>query len=495
MKRLIYRTAQLRGLALLGLLLLTLILLGGMIWRNVHRLEMVRSYMSYSHRIQQVSLNLQQVLLEQLSGVTQVINPDQLKQLDGEVKDLTTSSYYSAEETPEQLRRLHHLLSGLIKGQNQTQTSMLFPALHLMKDVLDAEIVQHEQILRDIIRDTRTELELAVGTLTAILLLGGWFLRRRIFSPLEDLTQLLSRLAEGDFTPISTHHLDPLLLPVFSSYNEMVLRLQKLEEEKRLHAQSLEAEIRTAAQALLEQQRSLARAERLAAVGELAASIAHELRNPLAGIRMSCSNLQKEISNPDQAQRLDLISSELKRLTRLLNNLLDQAKHTPQPATELHIASVVQELLALTRYQIPTHLKLESEIPETLNCRLPEGDFRQALLNLVLNAAQAMGETPGTVRVEAHQNDSTLYLTVSDEGPGFYQEMLDVSIRPFVSGDQRGTGLGLAMVQRFAQEVGGYVQLANKQPHGACVTLVLPYQREQHACHVTNYRGRNTFRH
>jgi signal transduction histidine kinase len=364
-----------------------------------------------------------------------------------------------------------------------------------MKQVLDTEIVQDEQILREIIQDTRTELELAVGTLTAIFLLGGWFFRRRIFSPLEDLTQLLSRLAKGDFSPISTRHLNPLLLPVFNSYNEMVLRLRELEEEKRLHAHSLEVEIRAAAQALLEQQRSLARAERLAAVGELAASIAHELRNPLAGIRMSCSNLRKEIDNPDQAQRLDLIGAELKRLTRLLNDLLDQAKHTPQPAIELSLASVVQELLALTRYQIPEHLQLKSKISETLRYRLPEGDFRQALLNLVLNAAQAMGETPGTIRVEIYENNDTLCLMVSDEGPGFSQEILDGGFRPFVSGGQQGTGLGLTMVQRFAREVGGHVQLANKQPCGACVTIVFPYQKDQHACYVTNYRGRNTFRH
>jgi signal transduction histidine kinase len=467
-----------------------------MIWRNLHRLEMVRAYMSYSHRVQQVSLNLQQVLLKNFSGETTItINLNKLKQLDGEVKNLTLLDYHSAPETPEQLRRLHHLLSELINGRSQIQPSKLFPALNLMKQVLDAEIVQDEQILREISRDTRTELELAIGTLIAILLLGGWFFRRRIFSPLEDLTQLLSRLAKGDFSPISTRHLNPLLLPVFNSYNEMVLRLRELEEEKRLHAQSLEVEIRAAAQALLEQQRSLARAERLAAVGELAASIAHELRNPLAGIRMSCSNLRKEIDNPNQAQRLDLIGDELKRLTRLLNDLLDQAKHTPQPATEVFLASVVRELLALTRYQIPAHLQLESKIPETLSYRLPEGNFRQALLNLVLNAAQAMGETPGTVRIEARENNNTLCLMVSDEGPGFSQEMLDGGIRPFVSGGQQGTGLGLTMVQRFAREAGGHVQLANKQPYGACVTLVFPYQKNQHARYIANYRGRNTFRH
>ncbi len=210
---------------------------------------------------------------------------------------------------------------------------------------------------------------------------------------------------------------------------------------------------------------------------------------------MSCSNLRKEIDDPDQAQRLDLIGAELKRLTRLLNDLLDQAKHSPQATKEVNIASIVQELLALTRYQIPTHLHLESDIPESLTYRLPEGDFRQALLNLILNSAQTMGESPGTIQVKAHRTNGTLRLVVSDDGPGFSQEMLATGIRPFVSGDPRGTGLGLTIVQRFTQQVGGRVQLTNKQPHGACVTLILPYQENQNACHTTDYRGRNSFRH
>lgn len=494
MKRLIYRTTRLPGLILLGLLLLILIFLGGMIWRNLHRVEMVHFYMRYSHHVQKVSLELQEVLLEQLSGAAEAVHLDTLRQLDRRVKALTTSDYYSAAKTPEQLQRLHHLLSRLIHDQSKIQPSMLFPALNLMKQVLTAEIVEDEEILRGIIQNTRTELNLAIGTLTAILLLGGWFLHRRIFNPLNNLTQLLIRLAEGDFTPITTQHSDPLLIPVYNSYNEMVLRLRELEEEKHLHAQSLEAEIRAAAQALLEQQRSLARAERLAAVGELAASIAHELRNPLAGIQISCSNLRKEVDDPDQAQRLDLIGAELKRLTRLLNDLLDQAKHSPQKTKEVNIANVVQELLALTRYQIPARLHLESDIPKDLTYRLPEGDFRQALLNLILNSAQTMGELPGAIRVEAHKGNGILRLVVSDDGPGFSQEMLTTGTRPFVSGDPRGTGLGLTIVQRFTHQMGGRVQLTNKDPHGACVTLMLPYHENQHA-HTTDYRGRNTFRH
>lgn len=176
MKSLIHRAIQLRWMGMLGLLLFSLILLGGMIERNVRHLERVHAYMNYSHRIQQASLNLQQVLLENISGKSATINPSVLKQLHREVKNLIFLDYYSAVETPKRLRQLDNLFSDLIDEQNEKLPFfMLFPALTLINQVLDTEIIQDEQILENIIQNTRTELELAVGTLIALFLLGGWF--------------------------------------------------------------------------------------------------------------------------------------------------------------------------------------------------------------------------------------------------------------------------------------------------------------------------------
>jgi signal transduction histidine kinase len=246
-----------------------------------------------------------------------------------------------------------------------------------------------------------------------------------------------------------------------------------------MHALSLEAEVRSATEALLEQQRSLARAEKLAAVGELAAGLAHELRNPLAGIQMSCANLRNEVQDADQAERLDLIGAELKRMTRLLNDLLDQGKQTPPPNIHFQLQQVVSELLALTRYQIPAHIRLESQIPPALHCHLPESNLRQALLNLILNAAQSLDDKPGCIRIAAYAlANGGICIEVSDDGPGFSEEMLGQGIRPFATGRSRGTGLGLAVVQRFARDCGGQIRLANQAQGGGQVSLLLP-GREQ----------------
>jgi signal transduction histidine kinase len=263
------------------------------------------------------------------------------------------------------------------------------------------------------------------------------------------------------------------LLPVFDSYNYMVTHLADLEEANRLHSQSLQREVRLATQALLEQQHSLARAERLAAIGEVAAELAHEIRNPLAGIQMAFSNLRREIDDPEQGERIQMIDAELRRLTRLLNGMLDQSKHTPECAAIFDLSALIRDLVILTRYQIAENINIEVDV-RPLSVYLPESEIRQILLNLLLNAANDLPEQGGTIAIKAHKDKLGLHIKVVDNGMGFSQEMLDHGIRPFRSGHSQGTGLGLAMVQRFIRDMGGSIKLTNLPPHGACVLLLLP---------------------
>jgi two-component system NtrC family sensor kinase len=107
-------------------------------------------------------------------------------------------------------------------------------------------------------------------------------------------------------------------------------------------------------------------------------------------------------------------------------------------------------------------------------CRLPDALFRQALLNLLLNASQALGESGGSIVIKGDLVDGSMHLVICDNGPGFPVDMLESGIQPFVSNRPEGTGLGLSMVQRFALVLGGGIELSNQAPHGACVTLELP---------------------
>jgi signal transduction histidine kinase len=295
-----------------------------------------------------------------------------------------------------------------------------------------------------------------------------------VFRPIGDLRVFLSRLAEGDFAPASLEGVDPLVRPLFENYNRMLRRLEQLEQTSRERTVSLEQEVRAATQALLRQQQSLARAERLAAAGEVSAALAHELRNPLAGMHVTLANLRNEVTDEDTGARLDLVISELQRVTRLLNGLLQQSSHLPEVPRDIDVARLVRELCALLRYQISGNVELVARVEEGLRCRLPEDGVRQAVLNLVLNSVAALGERTGTIFIEAERRDGSLQLRVSDDGPGFPAELLSSGIRPFRTFRESGTGLGLAIANRFARDHGGELKIANRTPHGACATITLP---------------------
>ncbi len=476
MTTIFYRPAKTRALAFLGLLLLALAILGGMIWRNLHHFETVLSYVNYSHRIQNVSVGLQQSLIGYVTKTK--TNTDSqsavLTKTLNEMQELIADNRYLLPSTKKSLESVRQLLSNIGKLDKEQKNTHLIQALEVMSQTIDEEGLRRERLLEEINFDTQNELYIALATFTLILLGAMLFLHYRILQPLNDLRQLLERLTEENYTPITIDHLDPLLFPVFNSYNEMVVHLADLEEAKQLYAQSLQREVRLATQALLDQQYSLARAERLAAIGEVAAELAHEIRNPLAGIQMAFSNLRREIDDENQCERMDLISSELKRLALLLNDMLDQSRHSPEIATDFDLPTLVSDLLTLTRYQLTESIELKCRTPNNLPVHLPESGIRQALLNLILNAADALDNSAGSICIKVDVNFQGLLIDVFDNGPGFSQDLLNYGIRPFRTSRQNGTGLGLAMVQRFIKDVGGTIKLSNQQPHGACVTLLLP---------------------
>jgi signal transduction histidine kinase len=134
-----------------------------------------------------------------------------------------------------------------------------------------------------------------------------------------------------------------------------------------------------------------------------------------------------------------------------------------------------QELVALLRYQIPSVIRLSLVSPGPIVCQLPESRIRQCLLNLILNAAQAIGARPGDILIAIrHENEQRVAITVTDDGPGFSDELLATGIRPFATGKQGGTGLGLAMVQRFTRELGGQLRLGTNPPRGGQVRMIIP---------------------
>ena len=254
---------------------------------------------------------------------------------------------------------------------------------------------------------------------------------------------------------------------------DLAARTAALERSNR----DLEAALQTAEQAsnaLLEQHATLARTDRMAAVGEMAGGLAHEIRNPLAGIRMSLQNLRAETADPEIRERIDPPIAELDRLARLLNRYLSPLRHEPEPLAEVALRELVDELCSLLRYRLPANIHLDVEVAEDIVWKLPKDRVRQSLLNLVLNSIQAIGEEPGAITIRGVHAEGRLDLCVADDGPGFPDSVLEGPVRRFQSQSDEGTGLGLAMVRRVAEDLGGRLVLERRSPRGACVRMELP---------------------
>lgn len=349
-------------------------------------------------------------------------------------------------------------------------------AIDLMHRALAEENRAHAAQLALIRDQALLERDLAAAALVILPLAGAlvlWLRRRHFLQPIADLDRLLARMAQGDYAQAPGHDAAPELAPLFERYNRMVARLAELEAEHRQRQARLEEAVRAATRDLIAQNRQLAQADRLAAVGEMAAGLAHELRNPLAGIQLALANLRQEQTAAETTARLDAIIGEVKRLTGLMNGLLDQARLSPEADAPVDLARVAAELAALLRYQMPPGLALEIDVPAGLVCPLPENRLRQALLNLLLNALQALGEQ-GRGRLAARREAGRVALAVSDDGPGFPAHLLERGPRAFASGRPGGTGLGLASARRLARDLGGELQLENPEEGGARATLVLP---------------------
>jgi len=469
----IFRRIQLATFAFLGLVVLGLVISAWLTVREQRRLLSAQQQLARMHNFQDVLLLTARrlVLVSHGTGDPAEARDELLRRID-ELSGLATSP-----ETPGMLRVFRSRI--VIASGERTAFVESFVGF---QEVIEIEHTSQAQLIAGLEQQAESQLRLELAAPLAILAVGVVLIpitRQRIIKPLNAFGRQLTRLAEGRFTPAPLDEVDPLVLPLHRNFNELVRRLREYEAVNEARTASLEQEVRSATRALLEQQRTLARSERLAATGELAASVAHELRNPLAGIQMTLSNLRAELQDPELIERIDLVINEVIRLTRLLNELLDKSRHAPEPPRPVDLASLVGDMLAVTRCQVAPEVHLESRIPPDLSCRLPQDRLRQALLNLLLNAATALPDTGGTVTVSAARENDRIHITVSDDGPGFPAELLQSGIRPFFSTREGGTGLGLPMVRRFARDVGGEFTLANRQPHGACATLLLPAESAQ----------------
>jgi len=470
-KQIIYRPFWITVNCLVITLVIALTLLIRSSWHAIHRMEPLKAHMAIIEKIQRYSAELGNLGLELDSPPTEK-QIEQINQIQQSLMHILNTSGILSDKARSPLFEV----ASRLKNIKENPSSDLRLVQKNIQTALHVEVGIQNNLLHLLDRDNKLEMETTTSIAITFPLLGLlmlFFLRHHILRPLDNLSLLITRVGRQEIPNIPMNKVDPLLKPLFNEFSHLVKRLSELEQSQIEHQLELENKVRDATQSLLEYHYTLAHSERLAAVGELTAGLAHELRNPLAGINLALVNLRNEINDRDKVSRLTLVIEELERVTKLLNQVLDQSRHSPESPIYFNLAKTLNSLLQLVRYQIPKNIKIEQTVPENIQCYLPQGRLRQAILNLILNSAQSIGKSQGLIKISASSSEDRLAIQVLDNGKGFPQKLLDAGVQVFMTGHEHGTGLGLAIVRRFCYEQGGELLLKNPSAGGACAEIIL----------------------
>jgi signal transduction histidine kinase len=222
-------------------------------------------------------------------------------------------------------------------------------------------------------------------------------------------------------------------------------------------------------------------AEDMAALGTLAANLAHEIRNPLNSINLNLELLEEDVSGQDAEVTGSLAKTrrEVDRLARLVSDFLSYARPAEAVLAEIRVRALLEDVLGFLRAEaasLGVHLRVAPEAPDAVLVS-DEGQLRQVLLNLVLNAVQAVGGLEPDRRVvelAAAEGDGDVTLIVRDRGPGIPTAELARVRSAFYTRRRGGTGLGLAIADRFVGSLGGRIDLVNLEGRGFEARIILP---------------------
>jgi signal transduction histidine kinase len=258
---------------------------------------------------------------------------------------------------------------------------------------------------------------------------------------------------------------------------ELSAAVQQLRESERQQAQAAQ-ELAERNQELQTAQEQLLRAERLAALGQFSATMAHELRNPLNVVKLSVRYVTSHVSDPDEKLRRNLshMNQYVDRACAIINDLLAFSRLPPLKLYAVAINELVRE--AVQALPIPRSVAVGwSLAPDLPAVRADARQIEQAVGNLGMNALQAMPEG-GQLTVSTRRVGEEVEIGVADTGPGIPPEIHDNVFEPFFSTKTSGTGLGLPLVREIAAAHGGCATFQSTPGHGTCFILSVPIQPE-----------------
>jgi two-component system NtrC family sensor kinase len=329
---------------------------------------------------------------------------------------------------------------------------------------------------------------LAGYTLAAVLLislLSGLFVWRVVYGPLATLKAGTEHLTSGELGYQIEVRSGDELGEVATSFNRMSQQLREAREEITAWARTLEARVEQKTQELNRAHEHVLRTEKMASVGKLAAIVAHEINNPLAGILTYSKLLKKWINKGDESRReeilssLDLIESESRRCGEIVKNLLTFARATPMNFEPADLNGIIKRCVRLVQHQLDlAGIQLQCDFADDLPLvRCDPAQIEQVLLALMMNAIDAMPRG-GILNLKSHPlpDSHEAQLQIKDDGVGIAPEVLPNLFEPFFTTKERGhgVGLGLAISRSIVERHRGRIEVSSQPGRGTTFTIVLP---------------------
>ncbi len=332
--------------------------------------------------------------------------------------------------------------------------------------------------------------QLTEGTALALALVCGIsmvFVWRLVSSPLRELVIGMRRIASGKLDQRVTVHSDDELGEVAGAFNRMAAALAQANEEVTAWTHTLEQRVEQKATELERAHKFMATSERLASLGRLAATVAHEVNNPLFGIltyaRLTRKDVERVVPIPAgkdrMVEQLQIIEHESRRCGELMRNLLMFARQSPRSIEPADINEIIGRAVSLVRHRLELSgtalvLDLAPNLP-AVPC--DANQIQQVALGLMVNAAEALGDG-GRIDVATRRNPigGAIEIHVRDNGPGIPRDVLTEIFEPFFTTkpDVHRTGLGLAVARSIVEQHGGTISAESVEGAGAEFTVSLP---------------------
>ena len=267
----------------------------------------------------------------------------------------------------------------------------------------------------------------------------------------------------------------------FAQQAGLAIQNASMYQELKNFSRQMEEKIQKTTADLRKTESQLIRSEKLAALGQLAAGIAHEIRNPLTSINILIHSLRERLpSENSQQEDLKVIEEEIHRMNEIVNQFLRFAKPASPLLEKTDVLSIFEETLQLLRPQIEKQrIVVEKEFQALPMIQMDPEQMKQAMLNLLLNAIQAMPEGGQlTLKGQNSKDGQWIHLSIEDSGMGISPEDIDKLFDPFFSTKEGGIGLGLSITHRIIDQHHGKIEVENAPEKGTIFTVWLPIHYE-----------------